>query len=489
MTNPTRTVRAARVLTSFVFAGMLSAQGLGAATPDNPERGKQGETLAGEERALPSAYSLGVEIIGHNPIDGRIGNLNMAWSGKCAYVSSGATFAPNGSLQFTPHSATSGTAVIDVANPTAPRLVRYLQDKGSIDATETLHAVTARGRSILAASTYGGVAGINGPKEGWLSIYDVSKCAAPRLLAEVKWPEPVHTLTVSPDARFVYGTVLNPFTGEGGIHIMNIADPSRPRFVGKFGVTRDDGSSFDFAAHELVFSPDARRIYVGATSSRGGDLDPDVAKAKSGMPNPAAVGRDAGGIYILDNSDFAANRPNPKLRLVGTALHAGWHSPVRATIGGKPYLVNSGELGVCPGAWPRITSISNEKAPVLTGEFRLAMNRPENCPEPNATEKATGGLVSRLGGATSHFNDVDNAADTHLGLFGMTFAGLRIADLRNPASPTEVAYFKPGDPCMSHVRYMPGSGQIWFACNATGFYVIALKPELRNKIGLPPVGR
>ena len=41
--------------------------------------------------------------------------------------------------------------VIDVHNPSQPRLVRYLQDKGALFATETLHAVSARGRSILAA--------------------------------------------------------------------------------------------------------------------------------------------------------------------------------------------------------------------------------------------------------------------------------------------------------------------------------------------------
>lgn len=471
-----------------LLAGLGSTAVFSASTPDNPEPGKQGETMAGEEHVLRRPYSKGVDVVGHAPLDNRIGNLDMTWSDRCAYVASGVTFAPDGSLQFQPHTPSSGIAVIDVGNPSTPRLVRYLQDKGSIDATETLHAVTTTGRAVLAASNYGGVAGINGPKEGWLAIHDISDCANPRLMAEVKWPEPVHTLTVSPDGRYVYGTVLNPFTGEGGIEIMDITDLANPRFLGKFAATRQDGSSFAFAPHELAFSPDAKRIYVGVVSSRGGDLVPDVTTSRPGVPDPAVVGRDAGGIYIFDNSDFALRRAEPRLRLIGTALHAGWHSPVRAMIGGKPFLVSAGELGVCPGAWPRITSIADETRPHIAGEFRLAMNRAENCPPPNETEKASGGLVARPGSATSHFQDVDDADNTRLGLFGFTFAGLRIADLRNPAVPEEVAYFKPGDPCMSPVRYVPQTGDIWFACNASGFYVIRLKPELRAALGLPGIG-
>jgi hypothetical protein len=45
-----------------------------------------------------------------------------------------------------------------------------------------------------------------------------------------------------------------------------------------------------------------------------------------------------------------------------------------------------------------------------------------------------------------------------------------------------VAYFKPGDPCGSHVHYVKQTGEIWFACNASGFYVIKLKPELRASL-------
>jgi hypothetical protein len=67
------------------------------------------------------------------------------------------------------------------------------------------------------------------------------------------------------------------------------------------------------------------------------------------------------------------------------------------------------------------------------------------------------------------------------------FAGLRIADLRKPEKPVEIAYFKPGDLCGSRVRYVAETGHIWFACGSSGFYVIELKPELRKQFNLPKI--
>lgn len=91
------------------------------------------------------------------------------------------------------------------------------------------------------------------------------------------------------------------------------------------------------------------------------------------------------------------------------------------------------------------------------------------------------------GTATLHFNDVDSATDTRMGLFNFLWAGLRIVDIRKPANPQEVAYFKPGDGCGGHVRYIPETGDIWVACAASGFYVLQLQPQIRKRLGFPRV--
>lgn len=461
------------------------------AVADRPEPGRQGETLADDLKAesLPDPYMKGVRVVGHAPLDRRKNNLIMAWSGHCAYVAAnpaaGSDTAISGNA-MSPVTATSGVAVIDVRDPRAPRVAGYLQDKGALEAGETMHAVTVPGRAVLAASTYGfvpgGAPGIKAVKDGWLNIYDVSDCAHPHLKAEVKWPEPVHTLTVSPNGRRIYGTVISPFTGNGGIEVMDISDMAKPRFVGRFGVTRSDGSTYEFATHEVSISPDERRIYAGVIASKGGDLNRDF---KSGPISAERLGPEAGGIYILDNSDIVKGKPDPKLRLVGTAEHGGWHSAVQARIGGVPYLVGAGELLACPGSWPRLSNIADEAHPQLVGQFRLQMNFKENCPQHNALETGSAGILGRPGTATSHFNDVDSTTETRLGLFPFTYAGLRIADLRDPANPTEIAYFKPGDSCMSHVRYVAATGHIWFACTASGFWVIELAPEVRAALRGP----
>ena len=457
---------------------------------DRYEPGQQGETLPGEATALAQPYSRGINIVGHSDLDRRGGNLAMAWAGHCAYVANGVQVLANGMLEKQPVGPTSGVAVIDAGDPAGPQVVSYLQDRGAIEAVETIHAVVAPGRAVLAASTYSGVTGMPGSAtEGWLSIYDVSDCAHPVLKAEVRWPEPVHTITISPNGQRVYGTVVQPFTGDGGLQVMDISDMSQPRSVGKFPVTRADGTSFVFAPHEVSISADERRIYAGVNASHSDDLNVGLATFP---PNPAALGPEGGGVYILDNSDIAAERPDPKLRLVGTLPHGGWHSVVEARIGGVQHLVGTGELGACPGAWPRISNIADEASPRIVGEFRLAMNHPENCPPPTAFESATGGMVGSAGTATSHFNDVDDASNTRLGLFPMMWAGLRIADLRQPANPVEIAYFKPGDACMSHIRYQADSGHIWLACQESGFWIIELRPELRAELGLgitPPTRR
>lgn len=99
----------------------------------------------------------------------------------------------------------------------------------------------------------------------------------------------------------------------------------------------------------MSLSPDERRIYAAVIASKGGDMNAGV---KLFPPNADGLGPETGGIYILDNSDLVDGKADPKVRLVGTAQHGGWHSAIQANIKGAPYLVGAGELGACPGAWP-----------------------------------------------------------------------------------------------------------------------------------------
>jgi hypothetical protein len=477
----------ALLMALLVVATPVVARNAARTTPDRVEPGLQGEQVASDKPGsiLPMPYSKGVNIIGHDPIEGRDSNIQLAWVDHCAYVSSTAgPFPIIGTMKGDP--ALTGVAVIDVSDPSRPRTVRRLRDKGSIAAVETISAVTAPdGRRVLAAGAYHGganTAGTSGssksdPTAGsaWLNIYDVSDCANPKLMSEVAWPENSHTLTISPDGRSVYGTAMSPFSGAGGLQVMDITDLRRPRFVGKFGATRSDGSSFEFAAHEISFSADGRRIYAGVNASKSDDLNRGIPIMP---PNALALGPGGGGVFILDNSDFVDKKPDPGLRLISALPAAGWHSVVPARIGGVAHLVGGSELIACPGTWPKISNIADETRPAIVGEFRLAMNKAENCPAGTPPEGQSRSIVPPPGTAALHYNDVDSRTDTRLGLFNFMWAGLRIADLRNPREAREVAYFKPGDVCTGHVRYVSGSGNIWLLCQASGFWVLRLKPDV-----------
>jgi hypothetical protein len=423
-----------------------------------------------------------VRVVGHNNLADRGSNLQLAWVDQCAYVSS--TIQDMNLLGFEPNPKADksllGVAVLDVSNPRQPRQVGLLRERGAIYATETMHAFSAPGRKVLAAGAYGG--GKPGAKAGddaFLDLYDVSDCKRPKHMSQYVWPENVHMVTVSSNGKRVYGTIISPFTGGGGIFVLDITGLAKPRLIGKLAATKPDGSSFEFAAHEIVLSPDEPRIYAGVLAAKDGDLK---RRAGASFPDEETMGPESGGIMILDNGDIADGRANPKMRVIGTVRHAGWHSPARASIGGKPYIVNASELAGCPGSWPRITDISDEANPHVVGEFRLAMNHKENCPPRTPIEAATKGILGAPGTAASHFNDVDSATDTRLGLFPFLGAGLRIADLRNPTKPVEIAYFKPGDGCMSHVRYDARTGNIWVVCKRSGFYVLTLDPKVRARV-------
>lgn len=498
---------------AVIVASCLAVSPAHAGSGDRAETGRQGETpkedIASGRARQP--YHKGVRLVGHTNIWNRGANLNMAWIDTCAYVStakgSGPQAANSTSAAYLKEPA--GVAVIDVSNPLKPTPVKLLRDRGSIDASETLHALAAGNRKILVAGNYSGgipffatqqdamkyMPAVFRAKPGtavplpapstadedqaWLSIYDASDCRNPRLVSEFKWPANVHMVTISPNGRRVYGTEIVPglTTGLGGILVLDISDLAKPRFIGKFAATLPDGTSKRFTTHEVHLSRDERRVYASVYASETGDVD----QSKDGS------------VYILDNSDIVDGRPDPRMRLIGEAQHGGWHSVVPAMIGGVPHLVGAAEPGSCPGVWPKITDISDEAAPKIVGEFKLEMNRPENC--------VAGPLRGQI---ASHFNDVDDARDTRLGLFPFLAAGLRIVDLRDPSRPVEVAYYKPGlapktvlqglglpgdaggeaspDSCMSHVRFVRETGQIWFACLASGFHVIELAPELRARL-------
>ena len=140
---------------------------------DHLEPGLQGQTMPEDLKGdmLDHPYSKGVRLVGHTDLWHRGSNLQMAWIDTFAYVSSakpipglpaiGENKAADGSK--------AGLAVIDVSDPRSPKPVWVLQDKGAINAVETMHAIAVPGRKVLVAGAYaGGKPGLK-MRRGWTS--------------------------------------------------------------------------------------------------------------------------------------------------------------------------------------------------------------------------------------------------------------------------------------------------------------------------------
>ncbi|MCU1377272.1 MAG: hypothetical protein JWN29_255, partial [Acidimicrobiales bacterium] len=419
-------------------------------------------------------------------------NGNMAWAGHCAYVAGPGAVFGNPSP-----AAGDGVAVVDVSDPTAPRHVSTLRSPGAQASMETIHAVETRDRAVLVVGQYGNQAGGDKP----MDVYDVRDCAHPRLLETYRWPKNIHNLTISGNGRYVFATQplqaadISPlFDADPATKTIYLGDleavtPGTPVAVGPTA-DLDDTLPDDVrgATHSQYLSHEAWPTADGATLYVGGQLP--VFETFS----------------ILDLRDWlrrdATGNPAGPPKVVSQRQGRG-HSVRTATIGGRPFVLHSEESvfgptwGCLPEtlnpfagpAQPWLTDISDPSHPRTVSQFGLAINDPANCPA----------QIDSGVSASVHYHDVDDPARTTFVVASMWNSGVRVFDVRDPVHPKEVAYFNPGDVqpgtgvtldhAWAHVRWVPTTGQLWFATSAGGFWVAELEPQVRAQLGLGPSGR
>ena len=417
---------------------------------DLPETGLQGEVPRVDQvsgRAL-QGYNCGVALVGHTDLGGHGGHANMAWSGPCAYVAS----------------AGQGSSVVDVSDPAHPKLVTTLHGSGSDLSLETIAATRVIGqRAVLVAGRYGAIP-VHVPSP--MDIYDVSDCTHPKLMSTYTFPDNIHNLTFSPDGKRVYTTLP--------IQVLDITDLAHPSFVGRLDdQIPQDAAAGKYLAHEVMLSPDGNVMYIGGQ-----------------LPTYSTF-------TIVDITDWPARAP-----IVLSQVEGRGHSVRLARIAGHTYALHSEESIIGPAAkgcvpadlnpfagaaQPWLSDVSDPTKPEMRiSQFRLEINEPSNC----AMQVADGE------NASVHYHDVDNPANTTFAMMSMWNAGLRIVDIRDPRNLKEVGYFNPGafltpsddvilDKAWGHIRYIERTGQIWFASQSGGFWVVELEPQVRAALGLP----
>jgi hypothetical protein len=482
------------------IGGVVTAQLHLCGSDDLPEGDIQGHIPRADQESgrAELGYNCGLALVGHTTLDtgGRPrGNANMAWAGRCAYVSGSGGAAVVPQTPADPPSG-AGVAVVEVSRSGRPTHVATLRSPGAVATSETLHAVTTpEGRSILVVGQYGNDV-VSGPKP--MDVYDVSHpdCSRYRHLGTFHWPENIHNLTISGNGRYVFATQplqamdisplwdANPLTGP--TYLGNLHDAMEGPAVAPGPVADlDDAlpgevrqlSHPENTSHEAWPSADGSTVYLGGVTAMF-DL-----------------------FTILDLSAWlqrdAANRPAGPPRIISQRGGRG-HSVRTATIGGVPYVLHSeeGVFGAAYGcvpetanpfagpAQPWLTNIADPTDPVLVSQFGLEINAPESCPaqlESGANQSV-------------HYHDVDDPADTTFVMVSMWNAGLRVFDVRDPVRPVEVAYFNPADvdptgatlldQAWGHVRYVPETGHIWFATADGGFWVVRIEGQVRAHLDL-----
>lgn len=424
---------------------------------DLAETGLQGQVPRADQESGRSqqGYCEGVRLVARHDIGRRGNNFQLSWLDDCAYV---------GTSQAPDDHKLAGTAVVDVSNRRAPKLVRILHSPTvGYNNHEALEANAAR--RVLVAQTGGRGRGVFAQ---WVDVYDASDCRRPVLRGRYNHGSPaLHGLRISPDGRTVYASAQ---WGQHVVTAIDISDLDNPKVLARWSPP-----SRHYVVHDLDVSADGTRVYLGATGPQTG-------------------------LTVLDSSDIQHRRTNPRLEQLSETIwtHEGQivgHTVFRARIGGRPYVLVGGEhpyAGACP--WDdgiRIIDVSEEAHPVVVSRFALEVNDPRNCPS----------TLQDRANYSSHYMGVDSLDDTTTMFVTWYTAGLRVIDIRDPANPREIAYFNPPpqpdtriprsesgdvvgmrnpswDLSTSDVRYRPDSGEIWFSSVANGLQIVRLTDPL-----------
>lgn len=428
---------------------------------DVPETGLQGQVPAALRASGFDGFNCNLELLGS--LQGEGGNWSSATfedfaGNKCAYHSTGAP--TNIGTGVPANRQNPGVPVIDITDPTNPVRVTSLTSPAMLDPWESLRV--SHSRQLLVADN--GTNGGGGPE---LDVYDLSQdCRNPQLMSSLaltyatgdstnpEGPIRGHEGNISPDGFTYYvGDLTN-----GKYHAVDITNPTRPRVIATFDINLL--SPIGKVPHGVSISPDGNRAYVVALST-------PVTIAQLTDPNFAQ-----NGFLVLDTSEVQARMPDPQIRLlsaVGFRDGSIAQHTIETKIAGKPYMVmvdeggsfgfaNAGNVyvtcaaGLSPFPMARIFDMTDELNPKLVSKLGLETHDTSNC---DTVLPDLAGLDIFTYG--SHYCSVDNRENATAMACSYFNSGVRVFDIRNPAKPTEIAYFNP--PAATAV---PGSNHVSF---------------------------
>ena len=301
---------------------------------------------------------------------------------------------------------TSGTTIVDVADPSNPRLL------ARIDMPEGWHSHKVRvcGDIMIVNHEKFGKAG-RGEIGGGIAIYDVSRPSEPKLIT--KWPTVgggVHRFDF--DGRYAY---ISP-TAEGYVGnimmILDLADPAKPIEVGRWWIPGPMGSG-------------RRGLSVGG-------LGAAALPSSAALRRPALCQLLASRLFILDISDMSKPKPVAHVNTSPAFPHPT-HTCLRIPqkLRGRDIMIVADEdvakLWPSPPAFAWVYDITNERTPVSIATFQVPGLDIDGEPQPAMTgchqpsERFHGTVIP----------------------FAWFAQGLRLVDFADPFQPQEVGHYLP----------------------------------------------
>lgn len=392
-------------------------------------------------RSAPAQPTGSLELVGTSPLLSRGMNAALAVQGRYAYVGNRADGThPD-----------SGILVVDVDDPTRPKVVHQIGAPGAAqpgESTRELRVWPDQDLLVVLNFECHEVAHLclgseTNEVEPTVRFFDIrgERAARPVLVATYELPANPHEFFLWDDPvrdgrALLY--ITTAYSGTGAA-----LDRTKPHLL----VTDITRAREDVFTQLLHWSPerdprwDAAGLHSLSVSHDGGT---------------AYLADLEGGFLMADTSDLAAGRPDPAIRQLtpgGAAVHheePGAHSAV--PLPGRPFALISDEvygqgLGAgqyinfnmmrgCPWGWTRLIDTHDPARPRVVGEYKVApWNTAEGCEDVSLSEDQ----------ATS-FSSHNPTVTANLGLITWHSAGLRAVDLGDPAHPRETAAFLPPEP-------------------------------------------
>lgn len=307
---------------------------------------------------------------------------------------------------FVGHMRDGGTSVLDVRDPTRPRLV------ARIPAAPNTHAHKVQIQGDLMITNRELIPRHQPPHQAGLAVHDISDPEHPR---EVGWwgcsGKGVHRMTWW-DGPLAYLAATGDEADDHYLVILDLGDPSRPREVGRWWYPGQ-------GVGETAGWDDTWRVRLHHAIVRDG---------------LAWCSWWDKGLVVLDVGDPVRPQRVGSLELdhdVSRATHTFCPLPGRSIAVSTEERIPEGCVGVAPRA--RLIDISEPRQPEVLSTF----------PEPEGEWCRQGG---RFGPHNIHEPKPGSLIDGETVYMTWFNAGLRVYDVSDAARPTEIAAFVPDPP-------------------------------------------